>query len=72
MAPVSQDRDPAGVGTQPHLSLYSRPTLGLDSPNLGAVPCYPTPGTSCEMVPSEVALGGPGLAPRHLLPDHRA
>lgn len=46
--------------------------VGLDSPNLYAASYRPTAGTSCEMVPSQVALGGPRLALRHLLPDHRA
>lgn len=30
------------------------------------------PGSSCEVVPPQAALGGSGLAHRHLLPDHRA
>lgn len=70
--PASQDRAPAGVGTQTQESMYRRLTLGSDSPSSSAVPSCPNPGTLCEVVPSSVALGGPRLALRHLLPDHRA
>lgn len=40
-------------------------------PHLRFLPVQ-TPGTLCEVVPSSVALGGPRLALRHLLSDHRA